>query len=136
MVQNSEEPIAWDSLKIAVIVPSTVKELVKKSSLMTLSREMFFVRYGCQQPTEEEILKCHAIASQAEAVIICSYNAWQFPEQYQLIQSLIASSRKSIVLALKDPQDKMLFPEAHTVITTCSPTVFSLEAAVQKLKSN
>ena len=136
MVQNSAEPIAWDALKVAVVVPSVVKELIKKSTLMALGREMFFARYAWQQPTEEEILKCHDIASQAEAVIICSYNAWQFPEQYQLIQSLIASSRKAVVLALKDPQDKMLFPEAHTVITTCSPTIFSLEVAVQKLKSN
>ncbi len=135
MVKNSlPETFNFSEMKIAILVPSAVSELVRKSTLMTLGKETQFSRFAFQKPTDDEIRICLALAKQAEVVIVCSYNAWQFPEQNALIQSILEASLHTIVISLKDPHDKTLFPQASAQITTCSPTAFSLEAAVLRLQ--
>jgi len=135
MVKNTlPESFPLNEKTIAVLFPSIVNELVRKSSLVTLGKETLKSRFTYQKPSEEEMKKCLSLAQIADVIVVCSYNAWQFPEQQALIQSILDTGHPSIVISLKDPLDKTLFPEAAALITTFSPTAFSLEAAVQRLK--
>lgn len=45
------------------------------------------------------------------------------------MQSLATYKKPTVILALRDPLDATLFPNADLIITTFSPTVPAIEAA-------
>jgi len=86
-------------------------------------------------PLKEEIEKSKALASMADILFVCSYNAWKHPEQVLWMQSLMQLEKPVVLWVARDPIDADLFPEADATMLLYSPTGFSLQAAKELLLS-
>ena len=74
-------------------------------------------------------------ASEADWLIVFSYNAWKDPAQKEKIDALIKTGRPVVLVATRDPQDGELFPQVEWVYRTFSPTAVSIEALLKRLPS-
>lgn len=73
--------------------------------------------------------------NETDLIIICTDNAWKIPAQIETIQSIIAMQKPVIIVALGDPLDALLFSQAQVVLTTFSPTLYSIQAAFEWIKN-
>ncbi len=84
--------------------------------------------------TAAEIEAAVQSTKEAEVIFVCTSNAWKNARQQQLVNALLATKKPVTLVCLRDPQDADLFPEAHQVICTFSPTEIALEAVLQVLQ--
>ncbi|QLH35696.1 MAG: hypothetical protein HWD61_05785 [Parachlamydiaceae bacterium] len=73
------------------------------------------------------------MATQAEVIVFCSYDAWKHVQQASLIESLLNQEKPVILITLRDPFDATLFPQADQILITFSPTPHSIQAAADEL---
>lgn len=58
------------------------------------------------------------VAQQSDLAIIVTRNAVFYPQQAELIQTLLQSGLPAVVIAAREPYDLDLFPQAHAAIAT------------------
>jgi hypothetical protein len=80
------------------------------------------------------MLSAQNYAKEADIVVFCSYNAWKNSEQMSLMKLLQNTKKPMVLIALRDPCDASLFPDFPLIISTCSPTIPSIQAAFDQLK--
>ncbi|MDB6081621.1 MAG: nagA [Chlamydiia bacterium] len=128
-------PYQLDQKKVLVLAPAAIRDVLLGTTIKSVGRNANLFFTESLAPTAEEKAKVLEMTKDADAVIICSYNAWKNAEQKALIETAIDSGKSVIVISVRDPQDAELFPKARTTITTCSPTTPSIQAALNLLKN-
>lgn len=135
-LRSAGDPSSWKQFpgdqKTAVFVPAILKETIKRTSLLQISKDIEPTFYSLSL-TDEEIKQACLYAMAAEKLIFCSYNAWKSPSQQNLIQFFIESGKPMILIALRDPLDASLFPQIPLSYTTFSPTAPAIEAVCRQL---
>lgn len=117
--------------KILLVAPQVIQENLSKTSLTQLGKSTLFFFFKGLNPTEEETQLINTLGKKADVILFCSYNAWKNDKQAALIQSL--SQQPLILIAVRDPLDAALFPNACLILTTFSPSAPSLQAAYEKI---
>jgi beta-N-acetylhexosaminidase len=121
---------------LAIFASELTRDSIENTSLLTLGKNSTSLFFKSISPTEEEIKAAYALTEKSDLLLFCSYNAWQNPSQTALIESLLKMKKPFILLALRDPLDTELFPKATLTIATFSPTVPSIQAAYDYLKTS
>lgn len=82
-------------------------------------------------PTEREMILA-AAAQRPDRVIMGTINAWRFPGQVELLRALAVNGAPVTAIALRDPYDLTLLPNAIPRLATCStePVVMRVLAEV------
>jgi beta-N-acetylhexosaminidase len=80
-----------------------------------------------------KVVEQKALPASADVHVFCSNNAWKDKAQVDCVEKLLRTQIPVVVIVLRDPLDETLFPEAHLIIKTFSPTAPSLEAAFERL---
>lgn len=132
--QVKNEPFEWSKGKVLVLAPAILKENLARANMQGIGEEREFFFTESLAPDALEQSKVHLITG--DLVVVFSYNAWKNHEQKALIKSLIDSGKSVAVIAARDTQDAELFPTAKVVITTSSPSLPSLQAAVNLLRGH
>lgn len=117
--------------KITLFAPDLLKPSIETlSSLLSAKQtEPFFF----SSLSEEEISQAVSASEASEALVFCSYNAWKNSDQQTLIKTLSQQKKPFVLIALRDPIDTTLAPQAQGLIITRSPTQPSVEAALNYL---
>jgi beta-N-acetylhexosaminidase len=82
-------------------------------------------------PPGDGFMPIVASTSEADTFIVATVNAHLDDEQAAPVRALIASGRRVIVLAVRNPYDLRVFPDARTSIATYEYTRPALEAAAR-----
>ncbi|MBI5273763.1 MAG: glycoside hydrolase family 3 protein, partial [Chlamydiales bacterium] len=109
---------------MTIVAPQMLKEAIDQISLQ--GPVLFFNE---PNPTKEEVDFILASVKDHDSAVFFSYNAWKFPYQSLLLQSLLEAKKQVILVVTGDPLDSSLFSKANMVITTFSPSVASIRAA-------
>ncbi|MCX7655985.1 MAG: hypothetical protein N2Z76_05630 [Treponemataceae bacterium] len=91
------------------------------------------------EPNETEILGAQDWAFMADHVILCTYNAYQFRKQLDLLKAVqvFAQKEKLITIVLRSPEDIVeVAPLVDTLILTYGVAECSLRAAARLIKGN
>ena len=104
-----------------VFAPKIVEKAVQG---LDLKSAIYFFNID---PSEEEKELMMQMADKASSVVFCSYNAWHYPGQIQLLKTL--SYKPLAVVVLRDPLDVEIIHKENILITTYSPTAPSIRAA-------
>ena len=80
-------------------------------------------------PTAEETVAAMALAGDCDTLIIVVRNAGLIPAQADLVQSLLALGKPSVIYAARLPYDAGLWPQAAASLTTYGDPPCCLEAA-------
>ncbi len=118
---------------LAIFAPSNLQNAINSTPLLRLGSKNVSLFFENLNPSEKERDLAHQQAQHADALIFCSYNAWKYPLQAELIDSLLDTGKPMVLLVLRDPLDASLFPKADWIITTFSPTAPSIRAACDYL---
>lgn len=113
--------------KVVLFAPELVKEAVNNSALTRMGKETETIFFAGLNPQIPEVRP-------ADLYVVCGYNAWKNPLQKQLMAEVLATGKPVIFIALRDPVDATLFPEAHMIFTTFSPTLPSIQAVCAALR--
>lgn len=130
------DPTILESLSkknMAVFAPQIVHESINQTPLLHLGKETSLFIFNGLNPSENESKVAFELMSNADITLFCSYNAWKNPAQAALIQRILDDGKPMILIALRDPLDATLFPQAGLVITTFSPTEPSISAVCDLL---
>lgn len=118
--------------KIMVCAPQLLKDHIDHTSLLHVGKMTHFWFFG--SPSSIDIASAQHDIEDADILLICSYNAWKSPAQIALIQSLIDVGKPVIFISTRDPLDATLFPAAHLIFNTFSPTAASIQAICNQLE--
>lgn len=120
---------------VAIIAPKIVETAIKESSLLSLGKENHSLFFEHSAPSREDVRMAHTLAERADVIIFCTCNAWNHPDQTDLIHSLDKWKKPSIIVVLRDPLDAELFPNASLILITHSPAKPSIQAASEYLSN-
>jgi beta-N-acetylhexosaminidase len=120
---------------ICIVAPDILQTALEHTSLskLGLSTEVFF--FHGLNPSDEESQAAVRAAMGADAIVVCSYNAWKNPAAADLTEALLGLGKPLILLAVRDPLDALLFPSADLIFTSFSPAVPSLQAICEELET-
>lgn len=121
--------------QLSIFAPAIIEDVIKQTPFLTIGNTSSSLFFKTLNPSSEEILSALSTAQKSDAIIFCSYNAWQNPTQTTLIDSLLKTKKPLILVVLRDPLDAELFPSAELTLITYSPTIPSIEAAYNYLKN-
>lgn len=129
------QPIAALSERnVFVLAPQLIKNNILNTSLLSVGRTTDSFFFNSLNPSGSECARARAQAVHADAIIVCSYNAWRNPTQAALIKSLLDMGKPLILVTLRDPLDASLFPQADVIINAFSPTTPSIQAICEELQ--
>lgn len=131
--EDSSIPCLRDK-KIMVLAPQLLKANIEQTSLLQIGKTTSCCYFGGLTPSDEDMAIAKQKAEEADVLFLCSYNAWRNPSQENLIQSLIDTGKPVVLMPMRDPIDASLFPKAHLIFKTFSPTVPSIQAICNKLE--
>ncbi|HPM06947.1 MAG TPA: glycoside hydrolase family 3 C-terminal domain-containing protein, partial [Treponemataceae bacterium] len=87
-------------------------------------------------PSDPEILGATDWAFMADYIVLCTYNAYQYPKQLELIQKCFsyAKNEKTILTVLRSPQDLVVIDdEIDTVLATYGVAECSIHALARTI---
>lgn len=71
-----------------------------------------------------------------DVVLVFTNNAHLFPHQKQLVDIILThAADKTVLVPVKNPEDSLIFPQAHTIITTLGYNKTNIQAFAEKLIS-
>ncbi len=79
-------------------------------------------------PTATQKSQALALAGEVDLVIIASYNAHLYPAQAAAIKAVLAASKASVLVAIRNPYDAATISSAPTVLATYNGQNLSFEA--------
>ncbi len=126
---NASSPLKIADKKIGVVAPAFIQEAILQSTMQNHSKRCLFVQ-DLAAPTLVEKEQASEIVEYADLLIIFTLNAWRSPEQSQFVKSLQSQNKPFLIVAIRDPQDAELFPQADAVAAIFSPTALSIQTAL------
>jgi beta-N-acetylhexosaminidase len=134
ITKNEHSPVApFHEKKIAIFAPQLLSDSIDQTSLFKIGKMTNFCFFSSLTPSNMEIDVAKQNAKDADVLFVCSYNAWKNPSQATLIQSLMDTGKPMVLLVMRDPLDASLFPSAHLIFNTFSPSVPSVQAVCDVL---
>jgi len=127
-LKTTGSPVSLSGQNVLIVAPSLLKSTIEQTSMFQIATPYYFE--GLNPLNSEEAIRQ---AEFADAIVVCSNNAWKNPGAKELTDALCKSGKPVIVLCLRDPLDGALFPEASCVMTSFSPTVASIQAICDQL---
>lgn len=118
-----KEPFDLKEKKILVVAPKIMRHAIEKSQIG--NKRSFF--YETKIVSPKEIKKIKNLSKKADITFFFSYNAAENTNQVEIFQAIDC---KTITVCLSDPQDAALFSKSVAILTTLSPTLPSIEAAL------
>ncbi len=118
---------------ISIFAPQLLQNSIDQTTLLKIGKSTDSYFFDDLNPAQEEIEIAKKHARGADVLFICSYNAWNNPSQITLIQSLLDMGKPTVLLIMRDPLDASLFPTAHLIFNTFSPTSPSIQAVCDQL---
>ncbi len=116
--------------RIALIAPKLLQANVEQLSFQTNGHSPAFFDGLNPSPAYRTFIQISIITS--DIIVFFSYNAWKNPDQLALISEL--NLKKPLILIVtRDPHDASCVHHARRYVLTYSPTVASLQAAVDTL---
>ena len=116
---------------LSVKASSLALHVIKNGSPSLAGKKIYF---QAPEKLEATILKTtlpkKSSLEEAEVILAFSSNAWKDLEQREKINDLIETGKPVILVCCNDPQDAALFEKAETILATLSPTLPSLQAAI------
>lgn len=85
------------------------------------------------EPSESEIEKATARASQMDLTVFFCFDAHMYPSNAMLLSRLQASAKKLVVVLMRDPYDVELVEEKAACVTAFGYRICQLEAAIDKI---
>ncbi len=133
-IKNGSNPtISLHEKNIFVFAPQLLQNAINQTTLLTIGKSIHPIFFHTLHPSQDEIETAQQHAKTADVLIIFSYNAWKSPLQITLIQSLLDIGKHTILFVVRDPLDASLFPTAHFIFKTFSPTSVSIQAVCDHL---
>lgn len=133
----TEEPIKdLHEKRIYLFAPQLISSSIYQTNLLGLGKKMSACFFNDLNPSKEEIEKAKVCAQEADVLFICSYDAWKYPTQAQMIHSLLETGKPVVLIVTRDPSDSFLFPNAQNIYHTFSPTTPSIQAVCDQLIKN
>lgn len=137
-LSNQEEcpqkPPKFGEMKVAVFAPELIQYDLNLTTLATIGKETQTMFFEELNPTSNEQEMADSLINWAEAIIVCSYNAWKNDQQAQFIKKLKEKHKPVTIIALRDPQDRdYIQHDANFIISTSSPDAYSIQSAVDIL---
>ena len=120
--------------KVVVFAPQLLRDNINQTSLLKIGKTTSAQFFNSISFSSNEIDVAKQNAGEADVLFVCSYNAWKNPSQITFIQSLIDIGKPVVLLVMRDPLDASLFPNAHSIFTTFSPSVPSIQALCDAFK--
>lgn len=81
----------------------------------------------------EPLQNAYAVVEQCDTLVLCTRSAHLNPDQLAAARELIRRAKRAILVALRNPYDAAVLPEAQTILCTCGDSKPSLEAAIDAL---
>jgi beta-N-acetylhexosaminidase len=107
------------------------------TGMATLLREQLpqidVVGLSPADPSEELVAQARDLAANSDVIVIATRNAHLNAQQCELVQELLTSAQKAILICLRNPYDAGVLTGAGTVLCTCSDGEPSLTAAIEVL---
>ncbi len=120
-----------------VISPQILEEGIQQAHFEQLPKSYGEAFFEGLEPSGDVIVEIKQKVAEAQVLMICSYNAWKYPEQQTLIYSLLNMNKPSILIVARDPIDASFFPGVPLIFTTYSPSAPSIrsvyDAIIKKL---
>lgn len=85
------------------------------------------------QPTAEEQAQALSAAGRADALLLFTRNADQYPEQASLVQTLLQTGKPAVIVAMRNPFDLLAFPEAPTYLAAYGDATVTIRAVARAL---
>lgn len=82
-------------------------------------------------PNEDQVCEAVRLARDARIIVIATYNAHLYSEQARLVNYVLASGQPTVIIAVRNPYDLNVLPQAKTYLATYSFRSASLKAVVQ-----
>lgn len=121
---------------IFVAAPGILQAALQSTSLSKMGKSVDFYFFNSLNPSDAEAEAVKKQAEAADVIVVCSYNAWKNSSAAALTQSLLNTTKPTIILSVRDPLDASFFPGADLLFTTFSPTAPSLQAICEWLELN
>ncbi len=132
--ENPQKPTNFGEMRVAVFAPELIQYDLNLTTLATIGNETKTMFFEELNPTNDEQMKADNLINWAEAIIVCSYNAWKNNQQALFIQKLTNTNKPVTIIALRDPQDsEYVQNDANFIISTSSPDAYSIQSAVDIL---
>lgn len=103
--------------------------MIQRSSAISMGKTRRFYFIENFEPQDDEIQMAANLSAKADVAIIYTFNAWRFPRQIELLQTIDQLQKSIIHIATRDSTDTTLFPKAKLSLSTHSPTQPSFQAA-------
>lgn len=137
-LRNQEGPSQkapnFGEMRVAIFAPELIQYDLNLTTLATIGKETKTMFFEELNPSTDEQLKANNLINWAEAIIVCSYNAWKNSEQACFIKKLNNTNKPITVIALRDPQDsECIQHNDNFIISTSSPDAYSIQSAVDIL---
>jgi beta-N-acetylhexosaminidase len=124
----------FGEMRVAVFAPELIQYDLNLTTLATIGKETKTMFFEELNPTNDEQIKADTLIDWAEAIIVCSYNAWKNNQQAHFIQKLTENKKPVTIIVLRDPQDRECIKNnANFIISTSSPDAYSIQSAVDIL---
>lgn len=123
------KPQEIDIHSCALIAPDNLKNTILKTGLQEKIKDVVF--YENTTLTEKEQTDILELAKEKDSLLLYTCNAWKNPVQEKLLRSLLQLGKKTVVIIARDTLDAECIPEAPYIILTHSPTLPSLQAAME-----
>jgi beta-N-acetylhexosaminidase len=120
------------SKKLLLLYPDLLESVIAASQLAHISPAIEQISFKGLSSEASESAQILEKASEYEAVILCSYNAWKAPKQQKLLQEL-HKKIPVILVATRDSYDQNLIESPWVSFATSSPTSISLDVVASYL---
>lgn len=134
-VEKGQEllPLSFESQSLLIVAPACLREEIDQTAWLSLAPQIQIMYFEGLDPDQASRRKIMEASKKAKVCLYCSYNAWRFKGQQELIQQLTQILPLTVAIAVRDPQDISHLKAAHIVLCTFSPVPCSLQAAFDHL---
>jgi len=125
-------PLDLADKDVLVVIPAIIATQIEATDLGRIGTVCTFEGLV---PTDDDWKQITGLATQVDEIIFCSYNAWKTPKQLDLL-NLLAGIKPTTCIAVRDPYDLELCPNAVAQLATYSPTSCSLQVAAEWIQGS
>lgn len=120
--------------KLFVVAPHVLNRSISETALLHLGKDTDSFFFNSLNILKEEIEDVRQRAEMADVIVVFSFNAWKSSSQMSLIQALLDIGKPTVFVTTGESLDSTLFPKAHLIFNTSSPSTPSIQAVCDRLE--
>ncbi len=133
IIEKRSLSLQLKSKKILIVAPEILQEMLSRTSIFAVGSATDSYFFKGLNPSSEEIQAVLEKAARADALIVCSYNAWKNAGAISMTESFFNLKKPLVLLCLRDPLDAELFSKADLIFKSFSPSALSIQAICDEL---